>query len=584
MTAGSASGSSGRAAVAGGTVWSGGTVSSAATVSSGTVPAGGSKSPAGGAAPTSAAPTSAAPTSTVPTYQARQMLARAHWAAGAFASYDRASVLRIAEAVATAAHGQARRYAEWAVRETGFGVVEHKIVKNEASSLGILERYAGDDYVSPRIDPAAKILALPRPAGVVLALTPSTNPVCSVFFKVILALLTRNAIVVSPHPMAQGCCIDAARLLADVATDAGAPDGTIQVVQDATVPLIEALMSDPVTDVIVATGGTAVVRAAHRSGNPALGVGPGNVPVLVDETADLAAAARRIADSKAFDNSVLCTNESVLVVQDAVADRLLRELQRQQAALLGDADTGKIRAYLFPDGRLNGEAIGKDAAWIASRAGVRVPPRTRVLLAPFDLVVGEEPLAHEKLCPVLGVVRTESADRGIEAARAVVRLGGAGHSAAIHSTDPRVIMRYGTRVPVLRVAVNVGNSTGSAGLDTNLAPSMTLGTGFVGRSSIGENLEPRHLVNWTRVAYNSAADVPFGDFAPIAAFQAPDGPVPGYPHASNLPGAGVAAAGRADGRAAPGGAGISGGAAVPDAVREQLRALIIEELEQLLQR
>jgi acetaldehyde dehydrogenase / alcohol dehydrogenase len=511
------------------------------------------------------------------TWRARQMLARAHWAAGAFGSYDRASVLRIAEAVAAAAHAQARRYAEWAVQETGFGVVEHKVVKNEACSLGILERYRDDDFVSPRIDAAAKILSLPRPAGVILALTPSTNPVCSVFFKVILALLTRNAIVVSPHPMARECCTDAARLLAGVATEAGAPDGTIQVVPDATVPLIEALMADPATDVIVATGGTPVVRAAHRSGNPALGVGPGNVPVLVDATADLADAARRIADSKAFDNSVLCTNESVLVVQEQVADRLLRELQRQQAALLDEAGRDRLRAYLFPDGRLNGEAIGKDATWIAERAGVRVPPRTRVLLAPFDLVVDEEALAREKLCPVLGVVRTESAERGIEAARAVVRLGGAGHSAAVHSRDPNVIMRYGVRVPVLRIAVNAGNSTGSAGLDTNLAPSMTLGTGFVGRSSIGENLEPRHLVNWTRVAYNADAGVRFDDFAAIGAWEAPGGPVPGYPHASNLPGAGAGAAAVASD-------GAGAGADVTAAVREQLRALIIEELEQLIKR
>src|SRR5208282_2070867 len=182
--------------------------------------------PGAAAAPGPAAPGPAAVTgepaagTAAATWRARQMLARAHWAAGAFACYDRASVLRIAEAVATAAHEQARRYAEWAVAETGFGVVEHKIVKNEACSLGILERYAGDDYVSPRIDTAGKILSLPRPAGVILALTPSTNPVCSVFFKVILALLTRNAIVVSPHPMAQGCCADAARLLAAVATEA----------------------------------------------------------------------------------------------------------------------------------------------------------------------------------------------------------------------------------------------------------------------------------------------------------------------------------------------------------------------------
>ena len=506
------------------------------------------------------------------------MLARAHWAASAFATYDRTSVLRIAEAVAAAAHAESRHYAEWAVQETGFGVVEHKVVKNEACSLGILERYREDDYVSPRIDPASKILSLPRPAGVILALTPSTNPVCSVFFKVILAMLTRNAIVVSPHPMARGCCTDAARLLAATATEAGAPDGIIQVVPDVTVALIEALMSDPVTDVIVATGGTAVVRAAHRSGNPALGVGPGNVPVLVDATADVAEAARRIADSKSFDNSILCTNESVLVVQESVADKLIRELQRQQAALLDKAATGKLRAYLFPAGRLNGEAIGKDAAWIAARAEVRVRPGTRVLLAPFDLVADEEPLAHEKLCPVLGVVRAQSVERGIEAARAVIRLGGAGHSAAIHSTDPRIIMRYGTRVPVLRIAVNSGNSTGSAGLDTHLALSITLGTGFIGRSSIGENLEPRHLVNWTRVAYNAAANVPFDDFVGIAAWQPPDGPVPCYPQASNM----LGVAGRPTGETDPTAGAAAEGTEVPDAVREQLRALIIEELQQLI--
>ncbi len=181
-------------------------------------------------------------------YQARQALQRAHWAATAFASYDRPSVLRIAEAVALAAHAQARHYAEWAVRETGFGVVEHKVVKNEACSLGILERYRDEDLVSPRIDPAGKMLSLPRPAGVILALTPSTNPVCSVFFKVILAMLTRNAIVISPHPMARECCADAAGMLAAAATEAGAPDGVIQVVAEPTVPLIEALMSDPATE------------------------------------------------------------------------------------------------------------------------------------------------------------------------------------------------------------------------------------------------------------------------------------------------------------------------------------------------
>ena len=535
------------------------------------------------------------------------MLARAHWAASAFASYDLPAVLRIAEAVATAAHAESRRFAEWAVKETGFGVAEHKVIKNEACSLGLFERYAGEDLVSPRVDPDAKIVALPRPAGVVVALIPSTNPVASVFFKVILSMLTRNAVVVSPHPMAKGCCVEAADLLAEAAIAAGAPDGVIQVVREPTVRLVETLMSDPVTDVIVATGGTAMVRAAYRSGNPALGVGPGNVPVLVDATADIAAAARRIADSKAFDNSVLCTNESVLIVQDSVRDALLTQLQRQRAVLLDETGRDKLRAYLFPDGLLNGDAIGKDASWIASQAGIRVPPRTRLLLAPVDLVVPEEPFCREKLCPVLGVATVPTAAAGIEAARAVVRIGGAGHSAAIHSEDPTTIMNYGARVPVLRVAVNVGNSTGSSGLETSLALSMTLGTGFVGRSSIGENLEPRHLVNWTRIAYNADPGVAFGDFAGVSPWHAAAGRVPAYPVASNLPGGGgvrpsgqrggdgAAGGGRARPAGQPGGgsapdagpglagAGLaSSGTALPDSVRTALRAMIIDELRTLV--
>jgi acyl-CoA reductase-like NAD-dependent aldehyde dehydrogenase len=343
------------------------------------------------------------------------------------------------------------------------------------------------------------------------------------------------------------------------------------------------MMSDSATDVIVATGGTAVVRAAHRSGNPALGVGPGNVPVLVDATADLEAAARMIADSKAFDNSVLCTNESVLVIQEAVAGKLVRELKTHQAVLLDDAARDQLRAYLFPDGRINGEAIGKDAAWIADRAGLRVPPRTRVLLAPIDLVVSEESFAHEKLCPVLAVTRAESADRGIEAARAVVRLGGPGHSAAIHSKDDDVIMRFAAQVPVLRVTVNAGNSLGSAGFSTNLAPSMTLGTGYVGRSSVGENLEPRHLVNWTRVAYNADADVPFGCFAGASPWEQPATAVPAYPRASNEQGPNIRRE-RAV-RAWPGTPGSDDQGednSIAQAVREQLRALIIEEFEHLM--
>jgi acetaldehyde dehydrogenase/alcohol dehydrogenase len=311
-------------------------------------------------------------------------------------------------------------------------------------------------------------------------------------------------------------------------------------------------MSDEGVDVIVATGGTAVVRAAYRSGNPSLGVGPGNVPALVDATADVAQAARCLADSKAFDNSILCTNESVAIVEERVADALERELERCGAHVLDPDESDKVRRALYPEGRINTALAGKDAAALAEAAELEVPQGTRVLVAPFPLIVPEEPLALEKLFPLLGLVRVPDAARGIDAARALLRIGGAGHSAVIHSRDARTILAFGAAVRVLRVSVNAPGSTGGAGLDTNLAPTMTVGTGFFGRSSLTENLEPRHLTQWTRVAY--ATDEPFGDFAGLEPWEARPEPAPVE-------------------RSEAQSGGIS---------RDELRALILEELKELV--
>ncbi|GFG53923.1 aldehyde dehydrogenase [Mycolicibacterium agri] len=511
--------------------------------------------------------------------QARTLLERARWAARAYSDYDKAAVAAIVTAAADAGYAAAQRFAEAAVAETEMGVVEHKIIKNRACSRGIVEYYRDEDFVSPRIDAARKIVEIPRPAGVVLAITPTTNPVATVYFKVMLSLMTRNAVVVAPHPRAKRCSADAARVLAEAAVNAGAPDGIIQVIDEPSIPLVEAMMADERTDVIVATGGTGVVRAAYSSGNPALGVGPGNVPVFVDATADINAAAQRIVDSKAFDNSVLCTNESVLIVEESVAEKLRAALTRNGAYVLDRDEAALLREYMFPFGRLNTDVVGRDAAWIASQAGLRVTPKTRVLIAPFGLVVSEESLAHEKLSPVLGMTTVADTARGIRAAQAVVRIGGAGHSAAIHSENPSVIADFAAAVPVLRVSVNVGNSTGSAGLETNLAPSMTLGTGFVGRSSLGENLQPHNLLNWIRVAYNSDADVRMPNFAGVSPWRSPTGPVPEYPRPSNewdtppLP--------RHNGRAP-----TPSRTSEPsiDALRAELRRLVAEELAQLIKR
>ncbi len=504
--------------------------------------------------------------------RARAMLERAEWASRAYGRYDSASVTRIVNAVAEVAAAHAKQFAQAAVDETGFGVVEHKILKNIACSTGLVATYAGQDFVAPQVDADRKIVSIPRPAGVVLALTPSTNPVATVYFKTLLALMTRNAIVISPHPMAKVVCAQAARLLAEAAVAAGAPDGVIQYVEDPSVPLVTALMADSRTSVVVATGGTAMVRAAYRSGSPSLGVGPGNVPVLVDATADLAAAAKRIVDSKSFDNSILCTNESVLIAEDSIADQLMRNLQREGAHLLNTDETAKIRDTVFPGGHFDTAVVGKDAAWIASRAGIRVPSNTKVLLAPFDLVVPEEMLAHEKLCPVLGVVRVPSAALGIKAAAAVLRISGSGHSAAIHSTDPHTIIEFGSTLRVLRISVNVGNSLGSSGIQTNLAPSMTIGTGFVGGSSLTENLTPGHLVQWTKLAWNADAKEPLAAVQGLDAWTAPNGPVPAYPVASN-----------AAGYASP----IARAQAPIEAhseMREEIRRMIIAELHDIVKR
>ena len=504
--------------------------------------------------------------------RARQMLERARWASRAFATYDQTSVQRIVEAVVHAAEKNAQRYAEWAVRETGFGVVEHKVVKNQLCSRGVFDAYRVQDFVTPSVDRERKMVEVPRPAGVVLALTPSTNPVSTLYFKILLALMTRNAVVLSPHPFAKECCADAGRTLGDAALAAGAPDGVVQVVEDPSIPLIDALMTDERTDVILATGGVPVVRAAYSSGNPAIGVGPGNVPVLVDATADLKRAADKLVTSKAFDNSVLCTNESVLIVEEQVADRFLQEMSRQGAHVLNPQERDRVRDTLFPGGRFDASYVGRDATAIAAAAGVRVPGRTRILVAPFDLAVDEEPLAHEKLCPVLGAVRAPTARACIRAAVAVLRIGGAGHSAVIHSHDPVTVMNYAAAVQVLRVTVNEGGSTGSAGFGTHLAPSMTIGTGFVGRSSLGENLQPKHLVDVTRVAYSTDPSEVLPDYEGTDPWRAPPGPVPPYPAASNLAPVGLAANGSVF--AAP--------TEEVSELREELRRIILEELTTII--
>lgn len=489
---------------------------------------------------------------------ARMKLDGARWAAARLARTDRAAIEKIVDGVAAAGHARARHYAEWAVRETGYGVVEHKVLKNEACSQGIVDQYRHEDFVSPRIDGAQKIVELPRPAGVVLALIPVTNPVATVYFKTLLALMTRNAIVLCPHPGAKEVCSDAARTLAAAAKAAGAPDGTIQVIDEPNIPLIESIMSDTRVDLIVATGGPSVVAAAYKSGNPAYGVGPGNAPVLVDDTGDLRQAARRIVDSKSFDNSILCTNESTVLAFAAVADRLLDEFKAAGAHICTPVQTQKVRDLLFRGEGFNAAVIGKDAGWIAREAGFSAD-KAKILITPVDLVQPEEKLVREKLCPVLAFARVAGIDQAVSAARSMMRRTGKGHSAAVHSTSEHNIVAFAAAVPALRIAVNAGCSLGAAGFETNLGPSMTIGTGFAGGSSIGDNLTPHHFVQFARIAYNKEASEAFGNFDGIDPLALPRTTARARPELAALPG-------RMD----------------DDAIRRELRKIILEELNAVL--
>ncbi len=502
--------------------------------------------------------------------QAGMMLERARWAATVFDRYDRAATMRIVDAVAAAAHDHAGDLAEQTVAESGFGVARHKTIKNELTAKPLVAFYRDQDFVNPRIDEARKIVEIPRPAGVIFALTPSTNPIATINFKVLMALMTRNAMVISPHPAVRETSVAAVQLLARAAEDAGAPAGAIQVLETPSIPLVETFMTSDKTNLILATGGTPMVRAAYSSGNPAIGVGPGNAPVYVDASADIAKAAQQIVASKSFDNSVLCTNESVLITLASIERQLSVALKSAGAHICSAAEVDRLRRFLFPPRGFNLEAIGRDAGWIAQECGIRLPGNTRILIAPISQIGVEEALSREKLCPVLALHVTQTPAQALAQARAVLRLTGAGHCAAIHSGEEGAVMAFANAVEAYRVVVNAPCSQGASGFATNLAPSFTVGTGFFGRSSIGENIGPQHLVHWTRIAYNASDEVPFGQYQGLGrGFR---GALPTAP-ADGVPGAG---------HPRPPAPAPSANSAMDAATRDELRRLIATELRDLL--
>ena len=435
--------------------------------------------------------------------EARDLVGRAHEAQRAFAHATQAETDRVVEAIGRAASAAAERLARLAVDETGMGRYEDKVLKN---------RFASDDvlrYILPlktvgviRDLPEIGVQELAVPMGVVVALIPTTNPTSTAIYKTLISVKGRNAIVMSPHPRATRCIGQAAGIMAEAAEQAGAPRDLVLSLGEPTLEGTQELMRHRRTAVILATGGSDMVRAAYSSGRPAFGVGPGNVPAIVERTADVAKAARDIVNGKSFDCGVLCSAENSVIADAPVDAELRRELARQGAHFVTGDDRARLqRAMQDPrTGGISHEIVGQEAETIARRAGIAVPAGTRVLVAECREVGRGEFFSREKLSPVLAYYVEDGWERCCERSIELLTYGGVGHSLSIHSRDERVIQRFFEEKPAFRILVNTMAAMGAVGYTTGLAPAMTLGPGTLGGSSTSDNVSALHLVNIKRLA------------------------------------------------------------------------------------
>jgi acetaldehyde dehydrogenase (acetylating) len=392
-----------------------------------------------------------------------------------------------------------------AQRETGFGVAAHKKLKNEFGSRVVWQSIRDLKTVGViRHDQARKIYEIAWPMGVVAGLVPSTNPTSTVFFKALIVIKARDAIVFSPHPSAAQCTNEAAQVMAEAAESAGAPKGLIGCISQISLAGTRELMSHKQVAVILATGGTPMVRAAHSTGKPAYGVGPGNVPVYVDRSADLKKAAKYIVASKSFDHSTICATEQAVIADTPIADQLADLMKAEGAYFVNEHQAGALRTLLFhQDGSINAATVGKSAAHIAAMAGFQVPAGTRIMVAPLQKIGKDEPLSHEKMTTVLGWYTADGWEQGCEKSIAILHTGGLGHTQIIHAQDERVIMAFGLEKPVFRILVNTMGTLGAIGFTTGLMPSLTLGPGGVGGAITGDNVTCYHLMNVKRLAYET---------------------------------------------------------------------------------
>jgi acetaldehyde dehydrogenase (acetylating) len=440
--------------------------------------------------------------------EARELAARAAAAQKKFAAFSQEEVDAIVEACAKAAAENAEPLARTAVKETGFGNVPDKIVKNMLAAVNVPRAISGMRTVGIlREDREKGIVEVASPVGVVAAVIPSTNPTSTAIYKTLISIKARNAIVLSPHPSAIQCICQAATLLERAALTAGAPEGLIQCMQHTTLEGTRELMRRPEIGVILATGGTGLVRAAYGSGKPAYGVGPGNVPAFIERTADLRKAVADIIAGKTFDYGTICSSEQAIVAEESVRERALEECRRQGAYFLSPEEMEKVARLVFLPGSHtpNTEIVGRAATVIAEVAGVNAPPATRVLIARLDPEqVGREfPLSAEKLSPILAFYAVPNFAAGIALCRRLLEFGGLGHTCSIHSQNRPAILEFGEAMPAFRVVVNSSSVHGSIGYSTNLFPAMTLGCGAPGGNITSDNIGPQHLMNVKRIAWES---------------------------------------------------------------------------------
>lgn len=422
-----------------------------------------------------------------------------------FATYTQEQVDEIFRQAALAANNARIKLAKMAVEETGMGIVEDKVIKNHFAAEYIYNQYK--DMKTCGVleeDKTFGVTKIAEPIGVIAAIVPTTNPTSTAIFKTLIALKTRNAIIISPHPRAKKATIAAAKVVLDAAVKAGAPEGIIGWIDEPSVELSGNVMRE--SDIILATGGPAMVKAAYSSGRPALGVGAGNTPAIIDETAHIKMAVNSILLSKTFDNGVICASEQSIVVLEEVYDEVKRELADRGAYILKGEEIDKVRKVILNDrGGLNADMVGQSAYKIAQMAGVNVPESAKVLVGEVTSVELEEPFSHEKLSPVLAMYKAKSFEEALDKADRLIELGGMGHTSILYTDQIKSkdrILTFGERMKTARTLINMPAAQGAIGdlFNFKLAPSLTLGCGSWGGNSVSENVGPKHLINIKSIA------------------------------------------------------------------------------------